>query len=219
MTGKCALVMRRRAWRDLIPARDGIAITEFALVLPVFVIMLMGGAELTNYMTVRMRVSQLALHLADNGSRLGDKSALSSKQISEAQINDMLAGANLQAGALDLRTNARVIVSSLEPVANPNPTNKYKIAWQRCYGTKTYSPIYGKEGDTNLTGMGPAGRQVTAMDDGSTIFVELNYQYKPLVRTKAVTFGEFTEIAAMAVRDPRDLSQIYNNPVVAKSTC
>lgn len=219
MTGKCALVERRRAWRDLIPARDGIAMTEFALALPVFVLMLMGGAELTNYMTVRMRVSQLALHLADNGSRLGDKSALSSKQISEAQINDMLAGANLQAGALDLRNNARVIVSSLEPVANPNPTKKFKIAWQRCYGTKAYTPIYGKQGDTNLDGMGPAGRQVTAMDDGSTIFVELNYQYIPLVRTKAVTFGDFTEIAAMTVRDPRDLTMIYNNPFVAKSAC
>lgn len=219
MTFTCALMQFRRTLRELVTAYDGIAMTEFALALPVFVLMLMGGAELTNYMTVRMRVSQLALHLADNGSRLGEKSALSSKQISEAQINDMLAGANLQAGALGLRTNARVIVSSLEPIANPNPTNKYKIAWQRCYGTKTYTPIYGRQGDTNLDGMGPAGRQVTAMDDGSTIFVELNYGYKPLVPTEAVTFGEFTEIAAMAVRDPRDLSQIYNNPVVAKSTC
>lgn len=197
---------RRRAWRDLLPARGGIALTEFALVLPVFLVVLMGGAEIANYMTVRMRVSQLALHLADNAARIGEVTTLAEKRITEAQINDLLTGAVFQAGRLNFATNARIVVSSLQPVMPLATPRKYRIAWQRCFGAETHTPIYGTQDRTNMDGMGPTGSQVTAMDDGATIFVEVNYKYSPLINTRTIDFGEYTEIATMAVRDSRDLS-------------
>ena len=211
----------RRRFRDLANACEGIAMIEFALVLPVFTLVLLSGAELANYMTVRMRVSQLALHLADNGARIGTGTTLAVKQISEAQINDMLTGANLQAGTLDLATQGRVVVSSLEN--DPANAGRYRIRWQRCFGSEPHTRIYGVQGNNNMLGMGPAANRVTAMVDSATIFVELNYRYRPLIPGSGLNFGDFTEIAAMAVRDPRDLTGgvngIYNNPAVTPSTC
>lgn len=142
--------------------RSGLAAVEFALSAPVILTMFLAGAELTNFAITKMRVSQVALHIADNASRIGTNSLLTAPQISEAQINDLLIGANLQAGKLQLATRGRVIVSSLEPIANPNPTGKFRIRWQRCYGTKSHPSSYGLQGDTNLTGMGPSGQHVTA---------------------------------------------------------
>lgn len=199
---------------------SGVAMLEFAFTLPLLLLLSLTGAELTNYITTRMRISQLALHLADNAARIGSGGQLQSKTISETDINDLLTGAGLQAGELDLYTNGRVILSSLEPVANPNSTNKFKIAWQRCRGSKTsHASSYGLAGATNLDGMGKPGRLATAPDGGSTMFVEVYYEYKPLVKTSLAPTTSMIEIASMVVRDTRDLTQVYNSENATKSLC
>ena len=140
----------------------GVALLEFAFTLPVLLLMCLTGAELTNYITTKMRISQIALHLADNAARIGAGSQLSVKTITESDINDLFIGANLQSGELALFTNGRIILSSLEPIATPNTTNRYKIAWQRCKGAKVRTSTYGNAGATNLTGMGPAGSRCSS---------------------------------------------------------
>jgi Flp pilus assembly protein TadG len=203
---------------------SGLAAVEFALTSPIILAMFLSGAELTNYAITKLRISQIALHVADNASRIGTNSLLTAPQISETQINDLLIGANLQAGALDLSTRGRVIVSSLEPVANPNTTSKFKIRWQRCYGGKTYSSSYGVQGDTNKNNMGPAGQTVTTPDDTAVMFVEVAYDYQPLISSRLVPTTVIKDIAAMTVRDNRDYAGnggtgIYNNEGATPSTC
>jgi len=199
---------------------SGVALIEFALALPILLTMVLAGAELTNYATTKMRVSQLALQLADNAARMGTGSQLSAKTISETDINDLFIGAGLQSGDLNLNGQGRVTLYDLEPVANPNTTNKYKIVWTRCYGTKlAHVAPYGSPGNTNLDGIGPTGRLATAQDDNATMFVEVYYEYKPLVGTSLVPATTITEIASMAVRDRRDLTQIYNSENAPPATC
>ncbi|CAN5508837.1 hypothetical protein BH09PSE4_BH09PSE4_07750 [soil metagenome] len=214
--------------------RSGLALLEFAFILPVLITMSLTGAELTNYITTKMRVSQLALQLADDAARMGSGSQLQAKSITETDINDLFTGAQLQSGEMNLKTNGRVILTDLEPMANPNTNNKYKIGWQRCYGLKTSAvPAYttglvppyttGASGaastKTNLTGLGQSGRQVTATDDNATMFVEVYYAYTPLVGTTLAPSATFTEIASMSVRDRRDLSAIYNTAGATIASC
>lgn len=204
--------------------RSGIAAVEFALSAPIILTLFLSGAELTNYTIVKLRVSQIALHVADNGSRIGTDSLLTAPQISEAQINDLLVGANLQAGTLDLQHHGRIIVSSLEPMANPNTGGLYKIHWQRCFGDKVYPSSYGDEGATNITGMGPAGQQVTAPDGSGVIYVEVAYDYQPLISSRLVPNTVIHDVAAMTIRDDRDFdgnggTGVYNTESVTTSTC
>lgn len=205
--------------RHLLRNRRAVALTEFALGLPVFLGLTLTGAELTNFIITKMRISQVALQVADNAARMGSGSLLSAKTVSETDINDLLAGADLQAEGLDLYTHGRVILSDLEPVSSPNSTNRYKIVWQRCRGSATYPSSFGKAGDTGLTGMGPAGRQAFAPDNGATMFVEVFYRYQPLVQASLAPSETIVETASMMVRDRRDLTQIYNAEKASRSTC
>ncbi len=200
---------------------SGVAMIEFAYSLPLLVALGLTGAELTNYITVRMRMSQIALQVADNAARMGTSVAYGPKQINEADINDVFTGSQVASGGLDMSTNGRVILSDLEPTSSGATT--YKIGWQRCYGSQTHASTYGTSGQTGLTGMGPTGNKVTALNGSATMFVEVYYVYKPLVKAAWAPSLTLTEIASMAVRDTRDLtggnSGVYPVSGVTAATC
>lgn len=210
--------LRRRLAR-LRDDTSGLALLEFAFSLPIVLVMSLTGAEITNYIVTKMRISQISLHLADNAARIGAGSQLQAKTISETQINDLLTGAQLQSGDLDLYRNGRVIISSIEPVANPNSNNKYKITWQRCKGEKAHLSTYGVAGDTNIDGIGPPNRMAIAVDSGAAMFVEVYYEYKPLIKSSLAPSPNMIEIASMMVRDRRDLSNIYNTENAPVASC
>src|SRR3954470_7423843 len=122
-----ALLRRLRGLRS---DTSGLALLEFAFSLPILLTMSLTGAELTNYIITKMRISQISLHLADNAARIGSGSQLQNKTISKADINDLLTGADLQSGELKLMTNGRVTISSIEE--DPANAGKSRIRWQRC---------------------------------------------------------------------------------------
>ena len=208
--------------RRLVSDTRGLAMLEFAFSLPLLLLLSLTGAEITNYIISRMRVSQIALHLADNAARIGSGSQLQAKTISEADINDLLTGAGLQSGELDLFTHGRVIISSLEP--DPANSGKNRIRWQRCRGAKTAQvSAYGNAGATNLNGMGKTGRLATAPADGVTMYVEVYYEYQPLLKAALAPNSNFREEASMMVRDRRDTiggtNGVYQVSGVTASTC
>ncbi len=208
-----------RIVRDVFRDRSGLALIEFAYTFPLLLLLTLGGAELANFITVKMRVSQIALHVADHGARMGTGSVLAGKTVTESEINDLFVGAGLQSGELGVLTNGRIILSSLEPMANPNTADRYKISWQRCKGGASHASTYGLQGAQNLTGMGPATRLAKAPDYGATMFVELRYTYSPILQVIPMQFGPFTEVAAMPVRDALQASMPTNADNVPISTC
>ena len=91
------------------------------------------------------------------------------------------------------------------------------IMWQRCKGIKNYSSAYGNEDDGrngSLPGMGPATERVTALPGEAVIYVEVVYEYKPLVSRQMVPGGTLIRSqSAYTVRDRRDITAIYQrNP-------
>jgi hypothetical protein len=226
---------QKNSWRSLWADNSGLALIEFAYIAPMFMAFVASGTELANYAVKTTQVSQLALQVADNGARIGEGEPLALKRITEGQINDLFIGAGIHAGTLDIfgwherngvqRPNGRIILSSLETVANPNPTNRYRIAWQRCRGEYTkYLPQFGEAGQpsgTNMVGMGPPGRQVTAVAGTPVLFVEVRYRYQPLFLNDFAFYGyeNMTSTASMMVRDARDLSQVYPTAGQASATC
>ncbi len=192
--------------RALLRNRSGVAMVEFAMGAPFLLTAGLWGAEEANYALVNMKVSQLAEHIADNASRVGDTSTLQNRRIYESDINDVIYGAQMQAAKLNLYDNGRVIISSLEV----NDSNNQYIHWQRCRGMKTYVSPYGVQGaNFGQAGMGPSGEQVTAEPDDAVIFVELNYTYQPLISAKFLGSLDIKAISSFTVRDNRDLTQIY----------
>ena len=190
--------------------RSGVAMIEFALGLPILLTAGLWGVETVNLSVAQLKVGQLAIQLADNGSRIGDTSTLEDRKIYESDINDLLLGGNIQAGRqLDFFTNGRVVISSLQV---DDATGNQYIAWQRCKGMKQFVSAYGTEGDGlqgGLAGMGPAGAEITAEPGEAVIYVEVSYDYQPLISGYFSPATELRSTAAFNVRDSRDLSQIY----------
>ena len=192
--------------------RSGVAATEFALAMPFLLGVGLMGLETANRALVQIQISQLAVQISDNASRIGDTSTLEDRKIYERDINDLFYGAHVQSSAgVDLLANGRVILSSLQ-VVDGTEDQQY-IAWQRCMGVKRYDSTYGEAGDgltTAIAGMGPKDEEVIAFKDDAVMFVEVAYDYQPIIG-EILAFGthEMTAISSFTVRDDRDLTQIY----------
>lgn len=211
-----------RILRAIARDRRGIAITEMAYCFPVLLLLTLWLFEITNYVLVKQQVSQLAIQVADNASRIGTQNTVQA-EIDEGQVNDVFTGAALQAGALDMKNNGRIILSSLE-IDPATPHGQY-IHWQRCFGAYAYPSSYGVQGDgkgnNSVSGMGPASARITATSIAPAMFVEIGYRYKPIITSRWVPSGPLREVASLIVRDNRDTSGTGVKPLAGAtaSTC
>lgn len=229
-----------RLGRRLARNRSGVAMVEFAWTMPIVLSIGCYGVEVANLALMNLRISQIALTLADNASRVGAFNTLSTQQLREVDINDILQAVRVQANNIGLTTRGRIILSSLENVKQSyDLVPVQRIHWQRCMGKKSglgYDSSYGTTSTTagrddsvgnaglpKPLGMGATGREVQAPPGSGVMFVEINYETKPLFGTMLVGPKRLHYVASFIVRDRRDFAQLFNpDPAVAesdKSTC
>ena len=210
----------RIAAARLLRNRRGAVMIEMAFAIPFLVLVGFAGMEIANLTLVNTRISQIGLSAADNASRIAFGSALSQPQIRERDINDVFAGVEQQAGGLDFRNHGRIILSSLEQ----NTGGGQWIHWQRCYGDLDVESSYGDEGDGALgkpviAGMGTAGQEVTAATGTAVMFVEIVYDYQPLLYSSWLGERQIRTKAAFNIREGRDLTTVHNLENAQISRC
>jgi hypothetical protein len=202
--------LRRPARRLARLGRDqsALALIEFAYSLPILLTLGMYGTELAYMATVDMQVSQVAMALADNASRLGqtDNSAVA-PTITNGDIDSVTFGAMQQGASISFQQNGRVILSSLEV---DGATGRQFIRWQRCRGDFARNSAYGPAGyglnDDPIPGLGKPGQVVAAQPTTAVMFVEAFYRYDALFGTMFVKDVEFAQEAAFIIRDDRNLT-------------
>jgi hypothetical protein len=163
----------------LLRAERGVALIEFAYALPVVLALGFGGMETANLALANLKVNQIAETTADNAGRV-------TSGIDESDINEVFAGA-LQIGqSIDFQAHGRIVLSSLQDNGQPSSQHGQMINWQRCTGSlTTVTPAYGREGkgktDATLPYMGPSTRQIGSLPNTAVMFVEVTYNYQPLI--------------------------------------
>lgn len=230
----------RQAAARLRADRSGVAMLEFAFTAPIVLGIGCYGVEISNLALVNMRVSQIALNLADNASRVGLATS-GGQQMREVDVNDIFAAARYQGQGIKLTTAARITISSLELYqGKPYDTAPVqRIHWQRCIGTAT-GATYDSQFKSNVAITDGSTAQVAnkgydipggISDNGGAVinapaantgvmYVEVNYLYKPLFGSWLVQPQRIHYIASFIVRDQRDFSQIFNpSPAATASTC
>lgn len=206
----------RRLRHSLARDRSGVAFVEFAFTAPIVLSMGMLGTETAYYVITHMQVSQVAMQVADNVSRVGEQDVLTSRRVFESDINESFVGAEKLGETFGIYQRGRVIVSSLQQ----NADGGQWIAWQRCRGAKVHNSSYGKQGDgatgTGFQGMGETGNIITAAPGTAVIFVEISYDYEALTPFDLFDTREITYTAAFNIRDSRNLAGLFqrnpNNP-------
>lgn len=207
--------------------QSGLALTEFALSIPIFTGLGMYGTETAYRAVATMQVSQAALALADNASRLGQTGNTGVQPtIQESEIVESLVGTRLQTDNLDLLENGRVILSSLEfkrIAAQGNRAQQF-IRWQRCKGTRNFTSKYiagVNTSNSSFTGVGPTGA-VQAVENSAVMYVEIQYAYQPLFGELFAEGVVINQEAAFNIRDERNLAAGLNNdltPTTLAATC
>lgn len=215
-----------RTCRTLLRCESGSSAVEFAILAPVFIGMGLTGTEVAYLASTQLQVSQIAVSVADNASRLGqtDNSSVT-PVVTEADVNSVLFGALKQGGSLDLQHKGRVILSSLE---YDDYSKKQFIHWQRCTGNLTNASRYGPQGTglngVTLTGVG-TGTSIVKAPSGSAVMVaEVYYQVTGLFGSYFITQSLLHQEAEFLNRDNRNIgtSASANNglsPNATSSTC
>jgi Flp pilus assembly protein TadG len=205
-TGQHRVARLRRFARRLHASRSGLAMVEFAFAAPLVLGMGMLGIDTASLVIAHMQVSQIAMQTADNASRVGTANLLSIKQVSEADINETLVGAEKVGENIGIFTRGRVILSSLQR----NSSDGQWIAWQRCRGAKVYNSSFGLQGagatGTSFPGMGVTGRIITASTGTAVMFVEVAYDFQSITPMNVFNNQQIVYTAAYNVRDNRDLT-------------
>lgn len=207
-----AAALRQRLKRDT----SGVAFVEFAFTAPIVLAMGMLGTETAYFVITHMQVSQVAMQVADNASRVGEQDVLTARKVYESDINESLVGAEKLGETFGIFERGRVIISSLQR----NAQGGQWIAWQRCRGAKVFNSSYGTQGTgatgTGFQGMGEPGNLITASNGTAVMFVEIAYDYDSLTPFDIYDGRTIRYTAAFNVRDSRDLTQLYNDGPAAR---
>ena len=194
----------------------GVTLIEFAFATPLFLSLTLTGLELANLALSHMRVSQMAMTVADNAGRV-------TSGIDEANIQEVFEGAKVVAKGIDFEDNGRMVLSSLEENGRSGSRQGQVIRWQRCFGNdRTIDPAYGKEGDGKndaslRDGIGyPA--KIFAAPDTAVMFVEVQYTYQPLIWTEFFRDKVIRYESAFNVRG-RQTNAISNGGGIPPSRC
>lgn len=202
--------LHRALVRRLAQDRSGVSVVEFALVTPFILSIALYGIEVAYMNTVDMKMSEIALSLADNASRIGQTdNSVVTPTVSEADINEVMRGAQEQAAGLDFQTRGKIILTSLERDA---ATGKQYIHWQRCYGRLARQSAYGNDSTRNglngpvITGMGTGATKITAVANSAVMFVEVYYRHEGLLGTLFIKNPVVRKEGAFLIRDNRNLT-------------
>lgn len=193
----------RVSWRGTTLSRvsndiSGVSLVEFALGLPLFLILVFGGLELGNMALTQQRITEIASQLAQNAAR-------GTNQIDEADVSQIMTGARLAAEGSPILENGRVILSSVR--LNAAKDGQW-IEWQRCDGSDTtIKSAYGVEGrgelDSTLQQVGPAPG-LKAVDGVNIIVVEVSTKYQPMIGNAFSLIRQGNMLKAVAAHVARE---------------
>jgi len=152
----------------------GLAVVEFALITPVFLIMVTFGIESANIVITQVRFQTLMAGAADNAARVRES-------IDETDISELLQGAKKVGENIDFANRGRLIVSSIERNA---ADNGLWLRWQRCDGLKNFTSAVGAQDkgrtDTSFQSVSNGTNTIAPKTGTVVIVVETAYDYKPL---------------------------------------
>lgn len=162
---KARLSLLRRFRRD----ERGVAAIEFALVLPIMALILLGCFEVPRFVMIYQKMARTSAGVADLVAQADDP-------LTTNQINDIFTAGGIMMQPYDVSANGVIIVSSIN---NPSGSG-VTITWQRRNGTVATASKFGAQG-ANPTGKIPA--DLTPASNEEVLTAEVYFNYTPIFKT------------------------------------
>jgi Flp pilus assembly protein TadG len=180
-----------RSLRKLWCETSGVSIIEFALMLPMLMLVGAGGLELIHFVLSNQKIERIASVTADNVAR-------NTLAPSERSFVDSFAAVNAIAVPFDLRADGHVIITGV--IGIPEAGNIVgKVVWQRCSGQLAgIASMIGEEAtDPARWAEGPNAtlpNGITLLQNQLVVVSEVHYRYQPLI-----SFAQFRSLASSDV--------------------
>ena len=150
-------------------SKSGAAMVEFALALPILILLSLGGFEVTRHILIQQKISKTVSSMSDLVAR--------SKSISTTELDQMFQAVPHLMEPYNKSSDLVVIISSVA-----NYGSGPVVTWQqKGGGTKTTASNIGMTGGSASL---PAG--FTLANNENTIVAEIFYDYKPAVASNIV---------------------------------
>jgi Flp pilus assembly protein TadG len=160
----------RPRWRRFIEGEQGVTAIEFALVLPVVLLILLGCFEVPRYVMIFQK-------LARTSSGVADLVAQADEPITKNQMADIFTAGKLTMQPYDIVANGRIYVSSIN---NPGGGGVI-LTWQKNNsGAVATASKLGAQG-TNPTGKLPAA--LVPASNEEVLAAEVYFNYTPIFST------------------------------------
>lgn len=138
---------------------------EFALCLPVLMLLMLGSAEMARFVILHQKVDRVAVTTSDLVSR--------AETIKESELDDIFAAAELVAQPFDLAALGIVIVSAITNVDGSGA----RVAWQRSGGgSATHNSQIGTQG-----GAAALSADFEVRQGETAIIAEVFYDFEPFL--------------------------------------
>lgn len=174
--------------RSIFRNNQGVAAVEFALTLPVLLMLSLSGYELSRFMLLQQKVEKAAYTTADVTAQ--------STSLTTAQMTDIFsAGAQIMLPTT-FGANGVIIISSVTQTGAPTGTNPPRVAWRNSGGGSLARAS--KIGNVGGTATLPGG--LTLADKDNVIVAEVYYRYSPLLSGAVL---QASDVYKYAVFKPR----------------
>ncbi|MGB4100860.1 MAG: TadE/TadG family type IV pilus assembly protein [Alphaproteobacteria bacterium] len=158
----------------------GVAAVEFSLMLPILLVLLLGGMDLTRYMLYQQKVDRISFSVTDLVAQ--------SQSVSVAKMNDIALAAAQIMQPFPFGTQGVIIVSSIYK----DPTQSFPvIRWQYIGGGTLGRGS--KIGNVNGTPTLPNG--LTLNDKDNVIITEAYYVFDPVFHSGYIPVSDIYKIA------------------------
>ena len=109
------------------------------------------------------------------------------------------------------------------PQSRVDQQRRWQRCWQRCHGSLNINPSYGRQdagrNDATLaTGLGRTGNKIVAAPNTAVMFVEVTYDYQPLISNRLFGPSRIRYESAFNVRE-RTNQNITNTQSLTVKTC
>lgn len=162
----------------------GIAVAEFAFMLPLLLMILLGGVEMARSIIIHQKIDRIALTMANLVAQ--------SQTISLVELEQLLDGVAPLARPIDFAPDGVVVISSVVKHAG----DSMRVSWQyRDAGSNVSVSRVGLEGQVAVM---PPG--FTIADNEVAIVAEVFYRFEPLMLTGVLEETEFYKVAVFKPR-------------------
>ncbi|MCC3859720.1 TadE/TadG family type IV pilus assembly protein [Pseudemcibacter aquimaris] len=154
----------------------GVVSIEFALILPLLIMLLLGSVDLAHFLMAHQRISRAAYTISNLVTQMEEG-------LSESQVSDMMLALDQTSRPFSISNDGVATLTAVmgETNGNSRKLRNYRVAWKRCFGAKSSSSKYGAANSVIELDSGVIPDNMVVENLQLVVIAEVEYDFEPMI--------------------------------------